>query len=126
MGNYKELIVWQKSVDLVTEIYSVTTDFPKEERYSLTNQIRRSSISVPSNIAEGHYRRSTLDYLQFLKIARGNCAELETQLIISEKLSYLQHEEFHVLSKKITEISKMLNFQPLQNVKLPNPYNLTL
>lgn len=70
MGNYKELIVWQKSVDLVTKIYSVTTNFPNEERYSLTNQIRRSSISVLSNIAEGHSRRSTLDYLQLLKIAK--------------------------------------------------------
>ncbi|MGE8537506.1 four helix bundle protein [Chryseobacterium sp.] len=78
MGNYKELIVWQKSVDLVTEIYTVTTAFPKEELYGLTSQIRRSSISIPSNIAEGHSRRSTSDYLQFLKIARGSSAELET------------------------------------------------
>lgn len=85
MGNYMELIVWNKSVDLVTEIYSVTTIFPKEELYGLTSQIRRASISVPSNIAEGHSRRSTSDYLQFLKIARGSCAELETQLIISKK-----------------------------------------
>lgn len=78
MGNYKELIVWQKSVDLVTDIYSCTKNFPKEELYSLTSQIRRSSISIPSNIAEGHSRRSQIDYLQFLKIARGSCAEFET------------------------------------------------
>lgn len=84
MGNYKELIVWQKSVDLVTEVYAVTKDFPKEEIYSLTSQIRRSAISIPSNIAEGHSRRSQTDYLQFLKIARGSCAELETQLLISK------------------------------------------
>ncbi len=109
MGNYKELIVWQKSVDLVTEIYTSTTAFPKEELYGLTNQIRRSSISIPSNIAEGHSRRSTNDYLQFLKIARGSCAELETQLIISKNLHYLNPEEFQILIKKTSEISKMLN-----------------
>ncbi|ASW74926.1 four helix bundle protein [Chryseobacterium piperi] len=86
MGNYKELIVWQKSVDLVTEVYSYTKNFPKEEMYGLTNQIRRSSISIPSNIAEGHSRRSQADYIQFLKIARGSCAELDTQLIISKNL----------------------------------------
>ncbi|QWT84312.1 four helix bundle protein [Chryseobacterium cucumeris] len=109
MGNYMELIVWNKSVDLVTEIYSVTTIFPKEELYGLTSQIRRASISVPSNIAEGHSRRSTSDYLQFLKIARGSCAELETQLIISKNLSYLSSEKFKILIEKTSEISKMLN-----------------
>lgn len=109
MGNYMELIVWKKSVDLVTEIYSVTTIFPKEELYGLTSQIRRASISVPSNIAEGHSRRSTSDYLQFLKIARGSCAELETQLIISKNLSYLSSEKFKILIEKTSEISKMLN-----------------
>ncbi|WP_412850350.1 four helix bundle protein [Chryseobacterium sp. PMSZPI] len=109
MGNYKELIVWQKSVDLVTEIYNVTTAFPKEELYGLTSQIRRSSISIPSNIAEGHSRRSTSDYLQFLKISRGSCAELETQLIISRNLNYLDLEKFQILFEKTSEISKMLN-----------------
>lgn len=109
MGNYKELIVWQKSVDLVTDIYSCTKNFPKEELYSLTSQIRRSSISIPSNIAEGHSRRSQIDYLQFLKIARGSCAELETQLIISKNLNYLNTDEFDHLSKKSEEIAKMLN-----------------
>lgn len=109
MGNYKELIVWQKSVDFVTDIYSFTHNFPKEELYSLTSQIRRSSVSIPSNIAEGHSRRSHLDYLQFLKIARGNCAELETQLIISRNLQYLNLDDFSNLTKKSEEISKMLN-----------------
>lgn len=109
MGNYKELIVWQKSVNLVTEIYSFTKNFPKEELYSLTSQIRRSSISIPSNIAEGHSRRSHVDYLQFLKIARGSCAELETQLIISKNLNYLNPTDFNDLNQKSEEISKMLN-----------------
>lgn len=109
MGNYKELIVWQKSVDLVTEIYKATAVFSKEELYGLTSQIRRSSISIPSNIAEGHSRRSTNDYLQFLKIARGSSAELETQLIISKNLNYLNPENFQILIEKTSEISKMLN-----------------
>lgn len=109
MGNYKDLIVWQKSVDLITEIYSYTKHFPKEEIYLLTNQIRRSSISIPSNIAEGHSRRSQVDYIQFLKIARGSCAELETQLIISKNLNYLNTNDFEILSKKSEEIAKMLN-----------------
>ena len=109
MGNYKELIVWQKSVTFVTDIYAVTRKFPKEEIYCLTNQIRRSSISVPSNIAEGHSRRSQADYLQFLKIARGSCAELETQILISKNLDYLSGGEFEGLNEKCIEISKMLN-----------------
>lgn len=109
MGNYKELIVWRKSIDLVTDIYAVTNIFPKEEMYGLTSQIRRSSISIPSNIAEGHSRRSTNDYVQFLKIARGSCAELETQLIISKNLDYLNLEKFQILIEKASEISKMLN-----------------
>jgi len=109
MGNYKELIVWRKSIDLVTDIYAVTSIFPKEELYGLTSQIRRSSISIPSNIAEGHSRRSTNDYVQFLKIARGSCAELETQLIISKNLDYLNLEKFQILIEKASEISKMLN-----------------
>lgn len=109
MGNYKELLVWQKSVDFFTEIYTCTKNFPKEELYTLTSQIRRSSISIPSNIAEGHSRRSTLDYIQFLKIARGSCAELETQLIISKNLNYLSLEDFQKLNETASEISKMLN-----------------
>ena len=109
MGNYKELIVLRKSIDLVTDIYAVTNIFPKEEMYGLTSQIRRSSISIPSNIAEGHSRRSTNDYVQFLKIARGSCAELETQLIISKNLDYLNLEKFQILIEKASEISKMLN-----------------
>lgn len=121
MGNFKELLVWQKSVHLVTEIYSFTKSFPKEEVYSLTSQIRRSSVSIPSNIAEGHSRRSTLDYLQFLKIARGSCAELETQLIIAKNLNYLTPEEFENLSGKTSEISKMLNAIITKLQSKPNP-----
>ncbi|KMQ66129.1 S23 ribosomal protein [Chryseobacterium angstadtii] len=121
MGNFKELWVWQKSVHLVTEIYSFTQSFPKQEIYSLTSQIRRSSVSIPSNIAEGHSRRSTLDYIQFLKIARGSCAELETQLIIARNLNYLNPEEFQNLSEKTAEISKMINAIITKLQSTPNP-----
>jgi len=109
MANFKELLVWQKSINFVTEIYELTNDFPKNEMYGLTSQIRRASISIPSNIAEGNSRRSVADYLQFLKIARGSCAEVETQLIIAQNLKFLNEEHYLKLNQDIIEISKMLN-----------------
>ncbi|WP_265427624.1 four helix bundle protein [Chryseobacterium sp. YIM B08800] len=109
MANFKELLVWQKSINFVTEIYELTNDFPKDEMYGLTSQIRRASISIPSNIAEGNSRRSVADYLQFLKIARGSCAEVETQLIIAQNLKFLREEYYSKLNQDIIEISKMLN-----------------
>jgi four helix bundle protein len=109
MANFKELLVWQKSIDLVTEIYKITESFPKNEIYGLVSQIRRASVSIPSNIAEGNSRRSKPDYLQFLKIARGSCAEIETQLIISKNLNYLSEENYQKLNNNSIEISKMLN-----------------
>ncbi|MCT2562968.1 four helix bundle protein [Chryseobacterium herbae] len=109
MANFKELLVWQKSIDFVTEIYKITGSFPKDEMYGLISQIRRASVSIPSNIAEGNSRRSKPDYLQFLKIARGSCAEVETQLIISKNLNYFSEENYKKLNEDIIEISKMLN-----------------
>lgn len=109
MANFKELLVWQKSINFVTEIYEVTNNFPKDEMYGLTSQIRRASISIPSNIAEGNSRRSVADYLQFLKIARGSCAEVETQLIIAQNLKFLSEEHYLKLNQDIIEILKMLN-----------------
>ncbi|MDY0931883.1 four helix bundle protein [Chryseobacterium sp. CFBP8996] len=109
MANFKELLVWQKSINFVTEIYELTNDFPKNEMYGLTSQIRRASISIPSNIAEGNSRRSVADYLQFLKIERGSCAEVETQLIIAQNLKFLSEEHYLKLNRDIIEISKMLN-----------------
>lgn len=109
MGSFKELFVWQKSMDLVTNLYKFTENFPKTEMYGLSSQMRRCAVSVPSNIAEGHSRRSTLDYLQFLKIARGSLAELETQLIITKNLNYISEETFIFNEQRILEISKMLN-----------------
>lgn len=109
MGDFRSLIVWQKSIELVTEVYQITENFPKNEIFGLTAQIRRAIISVPSNIAEGHSRRSTLDYIQFLKISRGSLAEVETQWLISKNLNFISEEEYHEISERILEISKMLN-----------------
>ncbi|SHG91690.1 four helix bundle protein [Chryseobacterium oranimense] len=109
MANFKELLVWQRSIDFVTDIYRSTGSFPKDEMYGLISQIRRASVSIPSNIAEGNSRRSKPDYLQFLKIARGSCAEVEIQLMISKNLNYLNEENYQKLNNNIIEISKMLN-----------------
>lgn len=109
MANFKDLLVWQKSIDFVTEIYKATETFPNNEFYGLISQIRRASVSIPSNIAEGNSGRSKLDYLQFLKISRGSCAEAETQLIISKNLKFLNEEDHFKLNERIIEISKMLN-----------------
>lgn len=109
MAHFKELLVWQKSINFVTEIYKETESFPKAEMYGLVSQIRRATVSIPSNIAEGNSRRSVLDYLQFLRISRGSCAEVETQLIISKNLGFLDEGKSSKLNQDIIEISKMLN-----------------
>lgn len=109
MAHFKELLVWQKSINFVTEIYKETESFPKSEMYGLVSQIRRATVSIASNIAEGNSRRSVPDYVQFLRISRGSCAEVETQLIISKNLGFLNEEKSLKLNQDITEISKMLN-----------------
>lgn len=109
MANFKELLVWQKSIVFVTEIYRITETFPNTEIYGLISQIRSPAVSIPSNIAEGNSRRSKPDYLQFLKISRGSCAEVETQLIISKNLNFFNEDDYLKLNEKIIEISKMLN-----------------
>lgn len=109
MANFKDLLVWQKSINFVTEIYRATDHFPGHEMYGLTSQIRRAAVSIPSNIAEGNSRRSLPDYLQFLKISRGSCAEVETQLIIAKNLNFISEENYLILKLNIIEITKMLN-----------------
>ncbi|MBN9337657.1 MAG: four helix bundle protein [Chryseobacterium sp.] len=96
-------------MDLVTKIYKVTEKFPSNEIYGLTSQLRRASVSIPSNIAEGNTRRSKADYVQFLRIARGSCSEVETQIIISKNLGFIDENSFEELSFNIIEISKMLS-----------------
>jgi len=106
--SYKDLIVWQKSMDLVEAVYQATGQFPKEEVYALTNQIRRSAVSVPSNIAEGQARRSTPEFSRFLSFARGSLAELETQLLIACRLNYLNSQQLDRIMETHEEVSKML------------------
>ena len=89
MGDYKELEAWRLSMDLVEAVYKLTTSFPKEELFGLTSQMRRASISIPSNIAEGASRAGSKEFLQFLHIARGSASELETQLLLAERIGYL-------------------------------------
>ena len=103
--SYRDLIVWQKAMGLVTDVYAITKDFPKEEQYGLTAQIRRSAVSVPSNIAEGYGRKSTLDYIRFLQIACGSLYELQTQLEISVNLKYMTKEKSEGIFVLFNEIN---------------------
>ncbi|MBE6992613.1 MAG: four helix bundle protein [Ruminococcaceae bacterium] len=106
--NYTDLVVWQKSMDLVVEIYSLTKLLPEDERFGLVSQMRRSAVSIPSNIAEGHTRSSRRDFLRFLSIARGSKSELQTQLLICEKVNLLSRNDTLKALKLCSEISKML------------------
>jgi four helix bundle protein len=105
--SYKDLIVWRKSIELVKEVYKITQKFDKNEQYGLVSQMRRSAVSIPSNIAEGSRRNSLLEYIRFLNIANGSAAELETQIIISQEL-YL-NLDFSSASSLLTEVLKMLH-----------------
>ena len=107
-SDFKDLIVWQKSISLVEEVYKTLKTFPSEEKFALCDQIRRSSVSIPSNIAEGHYRESLKERIHFLSIARGSLAELETQLIISKNLGYLDLDNFEKFIYEIKGIGVML------------------
>ncbi|EZH71705.1 S23 ribosomal protein [Aquimarina atlantica] len=108
MSTFRNLIIWQKSMELVTNIYLETKTFPKEELYGLTSQIRRASISVPSNIAEGYGRLGKNDYLRFLNIAISSLFELQTQLEIGKNLSFIQENNFNILFENTREIERML------------------
>ena len=106
--DYKELLVWQKSIELVKFIYLILTDFPKDERYNIIDQIKRAAISVPSNIAEGQSREYTKDFIHFLFISRGSLAELETQFIISKELGMINENILEDLLIRTKEINKMI------------------
>jgi len=101
--------MWQKSKDLAVKIYKKTAKFPKEEQYGLTSQLRRASVSIASNISEGFHRRFPKEKIQFLRMAYGSGAEIETQLIIAAELKYLNEKEFEALSNELKEIMKMIN-----------------
>lgn len=105
---YRDLIVWNKSMDLVSEVYRLTKRFPREETYGLISQLRRAAVSVPSNIAEGqgrHYRR---EFVHFLRTARGSVMEIETQVLISSRLGYIDDAEGRALLAGCDEVSRLL------------------
>jgi four helix bundle protein len=109
LKNYQDLIAWQKAMDLVEEVYKSSRDFPHEELYSLTSQVRRAAVSVPSNIAEGQGRRSTADFLRHLSIAYGSLCEVETQVLIALRLKYLQQARVDSLMGLAGEVGRLLN-----------------
>ncbi len=106
---YKDLLVWQRAMDLVVMIYELTNNFPADERFGLISQMRRCAISIPLNIVEGRRRGTRLDYAHFLRIAYGSGAELETQIEISRRLKYVDLEKSQLAEASLFEIMKMLN-----------------
>ncbi|MFH0341369.1 MAG: four helix bundle protein [Chromatiales bacterium] len=109
LSSYRELIVWQKSIDLAVRIYATTRSFPTEERFGITSQMRRAATSIPANIAEGQARKTTGEFLQSLGIARGSLAEVETFLTLSERLEFLTKLDSESLLNACAEINKMLH-----------------
>lgn len=107
--SHKDLIVWQKSVELVTQIYALTRILPKEEIFGLTSQMRRAAVSIPSNIAEGRNRGSKKDFRQFLIIAFASANELETQLLITKNLDYTTDQQSKQVEALLIEVCKMLS-----------------
>ena len=108
VNSYKELIVWQKSIALVSKVYSLTKRFPSDEKFGLTSQLNRASVSIPANIAEGWGRESRKNYVQFLRVSRGSLFELETLLIISQNENFITLEAFKDISIYTDEVSRML------------------
>ncbi len=121
--SFKDLVAWQKSMALVTEVYRVSQEFPKEEIFGLISQTRRSAVSVPSNIAEGHARTSKKEFQYFLSNARGSLAELETQLTIAHQLAYINETTITQLLNQLWEVARILNglLSSLKRSPTPNP-----
>ncbi len=107
MHQFKELLIWKKSRFFCSEIYLMTSTFPSDEKFGITNQLRRASVSIPSNIAEGSSRNSNKDFARFLEIAIGSAYEIETQLLIASDLGFLKHEKLEPLLIQLEEIIKM-------------------
>jgi four helix bundle protein len=118
--SYKDLLIWQKGIEITEKVYLITNNFPQNELFSLTNQIRRASVSISSNIAEGFGRNSTKSYMNFLKISRGSLYELETQLIIADILNYISDNELlKSINDLLSEEGKMINSY-INKLKLSN------
>ncbi|MEZ4809302.1 MAG: four helix bundle protein [Allomuricauda sp.] len=109
MRNFRELEIWKRGIELVKEVYQLIDNFPKMERYGLSSQISRSAVSIPSNIAEGCSRESQKDFSRFLQIALGSSYELETQLLISKDLGYIEIEPYSNCMDKLSELQKSIN-----------------
>jgi len=114
--NFKDLRVWKRAYELTLYIYKVTKKFPKEELYGIVSQMRRASVSIVSNIAEGNSRKGKAEYIQFLFVAYGSLAELETQILLAKDLGYIVNEEFDVLIRMRDEIGAML-YKLIQRLK---------
>ncbi len=109
LKNYQELIAWQKAMDLVEDVYKGSRDFPREEVYALTSQIRKAAVSIPSNIAEGQGRRTTADFLRHLSIAYGSLREVETQILIARRLKYIAQARLEEIMNRAGEVGRLLN-----------------
>ena len=108
MAGYRELKVWRLAMELAEVVYKLCAEFPRQEVYGLTSQLQRAAVSIPSNIAEGQARNSSKEFNHFLGIARGSLAELETQIMLAQRLGYLSEEKLHSALEKAEEIGKML------------------
>ena len=106
--SHRDLVVWQKGMDLVTEVYRLTQKFPDAERFGLVSQLRRASVSVPSNIAEGYGRGSTADYIRFLRSSRGSLYEVDTQLLLAARLGFIAQSDYEGILERINECGRML------------------
>ncbi len=109
MSNYSKLKVWKKAMNLTVEIYCLTKLLPESERFGLIDQMRRAAVSIPSNIAEGYSRCSDKEFIHFLRISRGSVSELETQIMLCERISYLDSTQLELAQSFCIEIDKMLN-----------------
>lgn len=116
MHNYKDLKVWQKGIDLVSDVYQLTSNFPESEKFGLISQIRRCAISIPSNIAEGSGRRTNMDFIRFLDISNGSSFELESHLIISKNLNLITESDISDVLNRLIEIQKMI-FRLVETLK---------
>ena len=108
-NSHKDLILWQKALDLAVAVHEVSAAFPKSEIFGLVSQIRRAAVSIPSNIAEGSARRTTREFIAFLHIARGSMAEVETQLLLAQRTGYVSNERLTVLQVRLDEVGRIMN-----------------
>jgi four helix bundle protein len=109
MNSYRDLKVWQMAMKLTADVYRTTESFPVRETYALANQLQRAAVSIPSNIAEGHARSSTKDYLRFVSISQGSLAEAETQLELAHRLGYIAQAKLFCLLERTNEVGRMLH-----------------